>query len=212
MALSTLLPGCAFLVFQGQLTFALKSRLQSDAALNKARVKIMCVSRIWRILYNIPGIILSELDEGGPAGFQQSDMLHYGYYSVARPKGAGEEGFIMFQGSGAAFFLCEEDKACLRSQHPAPSLPSSPPLSRLWKRCPSYRTDKWTSRWTRRSIRVNVTVQRLSCTMLTRIKQNPRLLFFLPQYRSWKNGLKEDGTMQFAFPDFSHKRVRARAV
>lgn len=49
-------------------------------------------------------------------------MLHYGYYSVARPRGAGEEGFVMFQGSEEAFFLCEEDKACLRSKHPAPSL------------------------------------------------------------------------------------------
>lgn len=156
--------------FQGQLTFALKSRQHS---LNKAGVKIMCVSRIWRILYKIPGTILSELDEGGPGGFQQSDMLHYGYYSVARPKGAGEEGFIMFQGSEEAFFLWEEDKACLRSKHPGPSLPFSSPLS-------SYRTDKWTSRWTRQSTRVNVTMQRLSCTMLTRIKQNPRLLSFLP--------------------------------
>lgn len=59
----------------------------------------MCVSRTWRILYNIPGTLLSELDEDGRGGFQQSDMLHYGYYSVAWPKGAGEEGFMMFQGS-----------------------------------------------------------------------------------------------------------------
>lgn len=33
-----------------------------------------------------------------------------------------------------------------------------------------------------------------------------------PSISELKNGLKEDGTMQFAFPDFSHKRVRARAV
>lgn len=59
----------------------------------------MCVSRIWRVLYNIPGTILFKLDESGRGGFRQSDTLHYGYYSLARPKGAGEEGFIMFRGS-----------------------------------------------------------------------------------------------------------------
>lgn len=94
----------------------------------------MCVSRIWRILYKIPGTILSELDEGGPGGFQQSDMLHYGYYSVARPKGAGEEGFIMFQGSEEAFF-------CVRRIRPVsvpntlalpfPSLPLCPRTGRI---------------------------------------------------------------------------------
>lgn len=45
-------------------------KAQEQHCLNKAGVKIMCVSRIWRLLYNIPGTVLSELDEGGPGGFQ----------------------------------------------------------------------------------------------------------------------------------------------
>lgn len=183
-------------------------------SLNKAGGKIMCVCQGFGV-YCITSLAPSSPSRMRVAlGDSGSQTLHYGYYSVARPKGAGEEGFIMFQGSEEAFFLCEEDKACLRSKHPAPSLLFSSPLSRLWKRCPSYRTDKWTRRWTRQSIRVNVTAQRLSCTMLTGIKQNPRLLLFLPQYRSWKKkkGCRKMEQCSLPFPTFQISVRVARAV
>lgn len=96
MTLSILVPVCAVRSRAGG-HFGRTRSADSDMA-EEGR-EITRVSRIWRILYNIPGTIPFQRDESGHGGFRQSDMLHYGYYSLARPKGAGEEGFIVFQGS-----------------------------------------------------------------------------------------------------------------
>lgn len=74
--------------------------------LTEEGAEVMCVCQGFGMYSNIPGTILLKLDESVRGGFQQSDTLHYGYYSLARPKGAGEEAFVMFRDHSKLFFFC----------------------------------------------------------------------------------------------------------
>lgn len=104
-----------------------------------------------------------------------TDVLHYGYYFVAWPKGAGEEaGFIVFQGSEEAFI--SEGYGSAQLQTPCP-------YSFFCSFCetsPCAGVNKW-SRWMcRQTLDPFETVPGLSCTAYL-------LLFFsYGQYCSWE--------------------------
>lgn len=116
------------------------------------------------------------------------------------PKVQGRRALLCSGDQSKLFFLCEEDKARLRSKHPAPSFLPPPPF--VCPVRPSSRTDKCTRRWTRRSIHPfeneseaetdQTRIPDCSCSCLTGGVGD----------KMW---LREDGTIQIAFAGFSNK-------
>lgn len=97
------------------------------------------------------------------------------------PKVQGRRALLCSGDQSKLFFLCEEDKALLRSKHPAPSFLSPP----FCLSCPSYRTDKCTRGWTRRSIHLKMSLR------LKRIKPKSQTALVSPSLEELEENAAE---------------------